>query len=126
MPRRPSGDRRRPWPAERGTSLGDARVLGFAVHYFDRELGQFVERLRGDGLLDRTVLVNYGDHRAFLGSEAELPTLLGFDGWDDYHHFRVIKQTPLLIRLPGGASANRDEQPPRRRADGFGPARRGR
>jgi phosphoglycerol transferase MdoB-like AlkP superfamily enzyme len=76
-----------------------------SIHYFDQELGEFVGWMRSSGLLDRSVLVIYGDHQAFLGNQPELPPLLGFDTWDEYHHFRVVKRTPVIIRLPGGASA---------------------
>jgi lipoteichoic acid synthase len=85
-----------------GTIVGDYL---HAVHYADRELGAFVDRLRESGILDRSVLVIYGDHQGFLGGQPELPGLLGFTEWNEYHHFRVVKRTPVLIRLPGGAVA---------------------
>ena len=44
-----------------------------AIHYFDQELGEFLGWMRSSGLLDRSVLVIYGDHQAFLGGQAELP-----------------------------------------------------
>lgn len=85
-----------------GTMVGDYL---HSVHYADRELGAFVDWLRESGILDRSLLVIYGDHQGFLGGQPELPTLLGFSEWNEYHHFRVVKRTPVLIRLPGGAAA---------------------
>lgn len=76
-----------------------------SIHYFDQELGVFLAWMRETGLLDRSVFVLYGDHQAFLGGQPELPTLLGFDTWNEYHHFSVVKRTPVLIRLPGGQAA---------------------
>ena len=85
-----------------GTMVGDYL---HAVHYSDRELGAFLDGLRESGILDRSLLVVYGDHQGFLGGQAELPTLLGFSEWNEYHHFRVVKRTPVMIRLPGGVAA---------------------
>ncbi|MCC7367833.1 MAG: LTA synthase family protein [Chloroflexi bacterium] len=85
-----------------GTMLGDYL---HAVHYFDQELGTFIGWMRESGLLDRSVLVVYGDHQGFLSGEADLPGILGFSEWNEYHHFKVVKRTPIVIRLPGGAAA---------------------
>ena len=85
-----------------GTMVGDYL---HSVHYADQQLGVFVDGLRESGILDRSLLVIYGDHQGFLGGQAELPALLGFSEWNEYHHFRVIKRTPVLIRLPGGVAA---------------------
>jgi phosphoglycerol transferase MdoB-like AlkP superfamily enzyme len=84
-----------------GTMVGDYL---HAVYYFDQELGTFIGWLRETGLLDRSVLVIYGDHQGFLGGQPEMPGLLGFTEWNEYHHFRVIKRTPVIIRVPGGAA----------------------
>jgi phosphoglycerol transferase MdoB-like AlkP superfamily enzyme len=85
-----------------GTMVGDYL---HAIHYADQELGAFVDRLRETGILDRSVLVIYGDHQGFLGGQPELPGMLGFSEWNEFHHFQVVKRTPVLIRLPGGAAA---------------------
>ena len=85
-----------------GTMVGDYL---HSIHYADQELGAFVDGLRESGILDRSMLVIYGDHQGFLGGQSELPALLGFSDWNEYHHFRVVKRTPVLIRLPGGAAA---------------------
>lgn len=89
-----------------GTLLG--RYLS-SVHYFDGAFGEFVERLRASGTLDRSLLVVYGDHQGFLGDPPELATLLGLPSWDEYWRFHVRKRVPLIIRLPGAAGAGRIE-----------------
>ena len=38
-----------------------------AVHYVDTVLGEFMERLRGEGLMDNTVIVIVGDHGEGMG-----------------------------------------------------------
>ncbi len=85
-----------------GTTVGNYLQ---AAHYFDRAFGGLLDELRAAGQLDRTLLVVYGDHQAFLGNEPELPALLGFSSWSEYHRFGVVKRTPLIIRLPGGRAA---------------------
>ena len=85
-----------------GTLVGDYL---HTVHYFDQAFGELVDRLRESGLLDRTVLVLYGDHQGFLGETTEYPRLLGFPEASEYHHFHVGKKVPLFIRLPHGEAA---------------------
>jgi phosphoglycerol transferase MdoB-like AlkP superfamily enzyme len=86
-----------------GTLVGDYLQ---AVHYSDQEMGAFIDWLRETGILDRSVLVVYGDHQGFLGGQPELPGVLGFQSWDEYEHFKVVKRTPVIIHLPGGAAAS--------------------
>jgi phosphoglycerol transferase MdoB-like AlkP superfamily enzyme len=76
-----------------------------SVHYFDQSLGEFVEQLRRTGLLDRSMLVVYGDHQGWLEATPEFARLLGFAPGDAFRHWLVRKRLPLLIRLPGGAHA---------------------
>ena len=58
-----------------GTTVG--RYLD-SVHYFDRAFGVLIDRLKESGLLDRSLVVVYGDHRAFWEDTPEVPALLGF------------------------------------------------
>jgi phosphoglycerol transferase MdoB-like AlkP superfamily enzyme len=90
------------------SAAGVATMLGHylqSARYFDRQLGTFLDNVRASGLLDRTVLVIYGDHQGFLGNELELPPLLGFAAWNEYQQFKAVKKTPLIIRLPHGVAA---------------------
>ena len=85
-----------------GTMVGDYL---HAVRYFDQVFGELLDRLRETGLLDRSVLVVYGDHQAFLGEFPELPRLLGLPSLSEYQRFRIVKKIPLFIRLPHGEAA---------------------
>jgi lipoteichoic acid synthase len=85
-----------------GTLLGDYL---HSVHYFDTAFGEFLVGLRNAGLLDRTVILIYGDHHGFLGDPPELGQLLGYTPQDDYRRLVWRKKVPLLIRLPHGQGA---------------------
>ncbi len=85
-----------------GTDLG--RYLQ-SVHYFDRAFGALIERLQQSGLLDRSLVAVYGDHRAFWEDTPEIPALLGFAGGDRYRTWTAERRLPFLIRLPEGAGA---------------------
>jgi phosphoglycerol transferase MdoB-like AlkP superfamily enzyme/glycerophosphoryl diester phosphodiesterase len=76
-----------------------------SAHHFDRTFGAFVERLRYSGLLDRSVVVVYGDHRGFWEETPQLPPLLGFAGGDRFRTWTVERRLPLLMRLPDGDAA---------------------
>lgn len=74
-----------------------------AVHYTDQALGNFLDRLQKDGLMDRSVVVIYGDHPAPLPREStELQKFLGLgaQGMDDYN-WLSLQKVPLLIHIPG-------------------------
>ncbi|MDP8922323.1 MAG: LTA synthase family protein, partial [Chloroflexota bacterium] len=85
-----------------GTLLGDYLQ---SAHFLDRALGEFVDTLRERGLLDRSVLVLYGDHHGFLGDSPEVARLLGFPERSEFDHLRTRKRVPFLIRLPHGEAA---------------------
>ena len=76
-----------------------------SVHYFDTAFGEFVEGLRRSGLLERSVVVVYGDHRAFWDDVPGLAALLGKGSSDLAGVQKARTQLPLLIRLPNGAHA---------------------
>lgn len=88
--------------ALRGSLLGNYLQ---SVHYFDQAFGEFVEKLRLSGLLDRSVLVVYGDHQGWLEDTPDLARLLGFAPGSSFRYWLVRKRLPLLIRLPGGTHA---------------------
>ena len=85
-----------------GTLLGNYL---HSVHYFDSAFGEFVVALRDAGLLDRTLVLIYGDHQGFLADPPALADLLGDAREDEYRRLAVRKKVPLLIRLPHGQAA---------------------
>jgi len=77
-----------------------------AVHYSDQAIGDFLDRLAKDGLLERSVVVIYGDHPAPLDqNNQELRNFLGYgqSKIDDYH-WQSMQKVPLVVHLPGGTS----------------------
>jgi phosphoglycerol transferase MdoB-like AlkP superfamily enzyme len=85
-----------------GTSVG--KYLQ-SVHYFDEAFGVFVDELRKTGLLDKSLVVVYGDHQAWLEEAPELASVLGFPQKSKYDYWKVRKKLPLFIRLPDAKHA---------------------
>jgi phosphoglycerol transferase MdoB-like AlkP superfamily enzyme len=81
-----------------------------SVRFTDAALGALLDRLRATGLLERSVLVVYGDHHGVSRNAPgtallELPADRG-DVWL-LHEARV----PLLVRLPGGRHPEQRPEP---------------
>lgn len=77
-----------------------------AVNYTDRAIGAFVGYLRATGMLDRSVLVVYGDHdMGRLDTWGQVIHRVGNTSESIQTRVSWLHQVPLLIRLPGGAAA---------------------
>ncbi|MCX7570443.1 LTA synthase family protein [Tumebacillus sp. DT12] len=74
-------------------------------HYADRALGEFLTGLKRDGLLDRSLLVIYGDHHAKGPDEAEMARLKGITKPFDDQLRLEMRKVPLLIHFPKGEHA---------------------
>lgn len=75
-----------------------------AIHYFDREFGNFIDGLKSSGLYDESVIILYGDHAAIPKWDAtSLAKLLG-KGLDDERSWRAVNTVPLMVRVPGVAT----------------------
>ena len=75
-----------------------------AIHYFDREFGNFIDGLKKDGLFDESVIIVYGDHAAIpKWDAASLEKLLGKE-LDDERSWRAVNTVPLMVRVPGAAT----------------------
>jgi len=87
-------------------NIHDQRLSNYlhSVHAFDTAFGAFLDRLAANGLLERTVIVVYGDHQAFLEDSPEYARLLGLSSEDDFGLWQNRKRLPLMIRLPGTSS----------------------
>jgi arylsulfatase A-like enzyme/tetratricopeptide (TPR) repeat protein len=82
-----------PPPAHRG----HAHPYDGEIAYADELIGHFLDRLRGAGLLDRTIVAVTSDHGEALGDHGEKE-----------HGFFVYRETvrvPLVVRLPGARGA---------------------
>jgi arylsulfatase len=71
------------------------RLYDGNLRYVDAAVGRVIEKLRGQGLLDRTLLIVTADHGEATGEH-------GFFG-HNYSMQEEVTAIPLLIRLPGKA-----------------------
>ena len=81
-----------------------------SVHYADKSLGHFMERLEEEGLLEDTIIVIYGDHDSRL-SRKEYERLYNYDPYTDeildkedenyvdvdYYFYELNRKIPLII-----------------------------
>lgn len=94
-------------PYMEGTKLGSYFK---SVHYADEALGQLIEDLDKEGLLDDTVLVIYGDHdnklkkseyNKFFNYDPETESLLDKDDPNyvdiDYYFYELNRKVPFII-----------------------------
>lgn len=90
-------------PPIQGTMVGDYLQ---AIHYADRCIGAFVERLKAEGLLDDSLLVLYGDHYGISSVEGtnaiDMQRLLGKPFTHD-----IMMNLPLLFLFPEESQAQR-------------------
>lgn len=97
------------YPYMEGTKLGNYFK---SVHYADVALGEFIDALEEEGILDNTVLVIYGDHDARL-SKSDYRRLYNYDKETDSardceedddtcvkidtNTYELLRKVPLLI-----------------------------
>jgi lipoteichoic acid synthase len=82
----------------RGTLVGNYLI---AIHYYDKQLGYFLDNLRKSGLMDKSVVVIYGDHPAIpIADKEELGKLVGHN-LDDTYEWIKTRRVPMFIRIPG-------------------------
>lgn len=94
-------------PYMEGTKLG---YYFKSAHYADQALGEFIESLDNEGLLDNTVLVIYGDHDSKL-KKSEYNRFYNYDPYTDsikddsdptyvnvdYYQYELNRSVPLII-----------------------------
>lgn len=108
------------YPYMEGTKLGNYIK---AYHYADEALGEFIEQLDAEGLLENTVLVIYGDHDARLSKKEynllynynkETDDLLDEDdpNYDEYdsYDYELGRKVPFIIwtKDMAGTSLNKE------------------
>jgi phosphoglycerol transferase MdoB-like AlkP superfamily enzyme len=79
-----------------GTSFGNYL---HAMRFFDDALESFRGSLERDGLLERTVVVVFGDHDAGFSRDADLAGTMGFGS--DQASWSLADRIPLFVRVPG-------------------------
>ncbi len=86
-----------------GTALGSYLQ---ASNYFDTAFGALLDGLDAAGLLEKTVIAVFADHRAYLAPERALVAeMLGHPPGSVFHRLRSRKLLPFVVRLPGGKHA---------------------
>lgn len=79
------------------TLLGDYLK---AIHYTDKELGMFLDKLDKEGILENSIIALYGDHHAITKTnESELASFLNIDKFTDLK-WAEIQKVPMLIHFP--------------------------
>lgn len=95
------------YPYMEGTKLGNYFK---SAHYADEQIGNFINELDANGLLDNTVIVIYGDHDARL-SKSDYNKLLNYDYQTnsiidnddpkytpiDYYWYELNRNVPFII-----------------------------
>jgi len=72
-----------------------------SVHYADEALGQYIEELRGSGVLEDAVLVLYGDHHGIpKANEQELEAFIGKDSFTPLE-WQQLQKVPMIIHAEG-------------------------
>ncbi|MCF0248558.1 MAG: LTA synthase family protein, partial [Synergistes sp.] len=80
-----------------------------SVNYFDREFGAFIEKLRAKGVLDKSLVVVYGDHPAIpIAAKEEMEKLFGLD-LENNTNWKKTRRIPLLFRTPESAKHPRTD-----------------
>lgn len=80
-----------------GTQLSDYIE---AVHYTDKAIGKFIEKLKKEGLYDNTTIVIYGDHRGLRDDQNDLLGKFMNVKVDDVTVNNVFNRIPLIIKTP--------------------------
>ncbi len=89
-----------------GTSLGNYL---HGMNFFDRALGEFLDRLRRTGLLESSVIAIWSDHASGLERD---PGFIDFVGLDSPAEKFLFRRVPFIVRLPADRQlAARDESP---------------
>ncbi len=82
----------------RGTLIGNYLI---SIHYWDSEFGRFIEGLRMDKLIDKSLIVVYGDHPAIqIAYKDEMEKLLGMK-IEHPVDWKKTRRIPLIFRIPG-------------------------
>ncbi|RXZ82331.1 LTA synthase family protein [Paenibacillaceae bacterium] len=89
-----------------GTMFGDYLQ---AVHYTDAALGELVEKLKEDGLWDKTMLLYYGDHDNSVRDWEPFELFLDRP-LSELEREQMVRQVPLLVHLPDNAYAGTSMQ----------------
>ena len=81
----------------KNTMMGDYLTT---IHYADAAIGEFIDQLEKEGIMDNTVLALYGDHFAIPAvKQDELFSFLNI-GKKSSYKWSVNQTIPLMIKIP--------------------------
>lgn len=95
--------------------IGDLKDTMFgdyleSVHYVDASLGKLIDRLKQEGLWDKTIFAFYGDHDNSI-YDAELYSKFLGKPVTEFDMYKMRNQVPMIVHLPDGAKAGEYKQP---------------
>ena len=71
-----------------------------AIHYTDKQMGIFLDKLKEEGLYEDTVIALYGDHFAVLSTQKQEQKIMSeFLGAN--YDFHQMMNVPLIVHVPG-------------------------
>ncbi|MGZ6503074.1 MAG: LTA synthase family protein, partial [Tumebacillaceae bacterium] len=76
-----------------------------AQHYADQSIGEFMDQLQQEGMLDNSVVVFYGDHFGSGFTNEDLEKFLELKQPIDDYMAKELYKVPLFIHLPKGQYA---------------------
>lgn len=79
------------------TILGDYLQT---IHYFDKELGNFIKKLKQENLYDNSIIIIYGDHEGLDMRDEETNELLSSFLDKPYKEDEMFK-VPFIVHIPG-------------------------
>ncbi|MEG2184422.1 MAG: LTA synthase family protein [Cloacibacillus sp.] len=87
-----------PLPPELQNTLIGNYLL--SVNYFDKQFGLFIDGMRERGLLDKSLIVVYGDHPAVpIAYREDMERLLG-KSLEDAADWKATRRVTLMFRVP--------------------------
>ena len=84
-----------------------------SLAYVDKQIGLLISELKAAGLYDNSILVLFGDHRAFMSNQNDtgFAKFLGLDAFDQISSFADGEKIPLIVHVPGSTIAGEVKTP---------------
>ncbi|MEN6423400.1 MAG: LTA synthase family protein [Smithella sp.] len=81
--------------------------------YVDKQIGVLINKLKKNGLYDNSILVLFGDHRAYISNEKDtaFAKFIGLNKFDQISFFHDGEHIPMIIHVPGSGITGEDKTP---------------